>query len=168
MKPTVWKTMIFDLDGVLFRSSRAHESAYRHVLRSIGITRFDYEEISGMRTTEAFKKVLKSRSISYTPQNLKEWVDLKREMAYHELQNDPPIYPRCKTILQRLRGAFDLSLVSSSSRRNIQLFLKASGTKKLIFRGSRGRRCSARQTVAGSLPVGALPSQTHTEGSGHY
>jgi phosphoglycolate phosphatase-like HAD superfamily hydrolase len=48
----------FDLDGVLFLSTEAHTWAYSHVLASQGVTDFDYANWAGMRTGEAFQRIL--------------------------------------------------------------------------------------------------------------
>jgi beta-phosphoglucomutase len=126
------KAIIFDLDGVLFLSSKAHEKAYRTVTRLIGIRRFRYSDISGMSTDEAFQKLLRMHRIRYSRSEFRTWVEMKRTLAYQELRKRPPLVPHCRRLLQQLSKRFRLALVSSSSRRNMNLFLKASRTRSFF------------------------------------
>jgi len=123
------KALIFDMDGVLLHSSRAHETAFRKVLRTIGVKRFDYKRVAGMKTRDSFEKILRTERIPYSKRELESWARAKQQAAYRLLLRRPPIAKGCRHLLETLSRRYRLALVSSSRRKNVNLFLAASRTR---------------------------------------
>jgi HAD superfamily hydrolase (TIGR01509 family) len=126
------KAIIFDMDGVLFHSSNAHNQAFRQVLDKIGIHRFNYGSIAGMKTVEVMKKILRSVKMRYSTQQLATWSKRKQDLAYRLLAKHPPVAKGCRAHLARLAQTYRLALASSSRRLNVDLFLDASRTRDLF------------------------------------
>ena len=55
---TEFKAIIFDLDGVLWRSGDIHAAAYRKILTQVGLKMPDYGSIAGRRTDEVIRELL--------------------------------------------------------------------------------------------------------------
>src|SRR5262249_15837826 len=105
------KVIIFDMDGVLFLSGPAHAAAFRKVLSDIGVDDFDYRQVAGMKTKEAFKSILRTKRIPFTQSQLKQWTERKQTLAYRALAKNPPIAKGCKPLLENLARRFRLALV---------------------------------------------------------
>ena len=62
LKKNKFNQIIFDMDGVLWDSSMAHELAFKKTLSMFYDydVPFDYAEIAGMKTEDAFKVILKN------------------------------------------------------------------------------------------------------------
>lgn len=62
LKKNRFNQIIFDMDGVLWDSSQAHELAFKKTLSMFYDYHvpFDYAEIAGMKTEDAFKIILKN------------------------------------------------------------------------------------------------------------
>ncbi len=121
------RAIIFDLDGVLFLSSSAHERAYREVLKETGVTDFRYEDVAGMRTDQAFRKILGAQT---TDSQIKAFAARKSDLASQYLTANPPLIADCHEVVLGFRELARLALASSSGRRNVELFLKSSGTQE--------------------------------------
>ncbi len=126
------RAVIFDLDGVLFLSSGVHEQAYRQALAEVGISTFSYAAIAGMRTEEAMVRLLAENDQLSSPDRIASLTQKKRDRAAALLAERPPVVPHCQELLEWLHVRCRLALASSSSRRNVQTFLEASGTKALF------------------------------------
>jgi beta-phosphoglucomutase len=126
------KAIIFDLDGVLFHSSSAHETAFSQTFAEFELPPINYHEISGMRTDEAFKFCLTRNDTPFTELLISQLTIRKSELAHKILSNHPPIPPNCYSIIQTLAKTHLLTIASSSSSKNVSLFLEASKTKHLF------------------------------------
>ena len=126
------KALLFDLDGVLLLSSPIHQRAYDEVLTSCGFPPYPYEEIAGMRTDGAFLHITRTYGQQISQEQLKEMVDQKRKRAYALLIEQKPVAPACQQTLMTLSSRFQLALVSSASRRHIDLFLQISDCADLF------------------------------------
>jgi beta-phosphoglucomutase len=124
--------IIFDLDGVLWDSTLAHENAYRQVLRTANIPMPSYSEIAGRRTDEVIAELAQKNNVALTPLQLKELTCRKKIAAQEVLQKCPPVKHGCLRALQTLRGHFRLGLASSASRVNVDFFLNSSATQGLF------------------------------------
>jgi len=122
---------IFDMDGVLFLSSDFHHQAFCKVLENEPVQMLDYPELSGMRTDSAIQKVFEKSGIFLSRKKLEELVLRKRVFASKMLRKEPPVDPDCKKVIFELyRRGIPLALASSSSSKNVKLFLDSSGTRK--------------------------------------
>jgi len=130
--PPEIRALIFDLDGVLWTSSSAHEAAYREVLQSIGIAEFDYATVAGRRTDEALATLLAAHRLETFPERIAALVAAKREKAKQLLRARPPLVDRCAESLQNLAQRYTLALASSASPGSVDLFLEASASRSLF------------------------------------
>jgi HAD superfamily hydrolase (TIGR01509 family) len=124
--------IIFDMDGVLFLSNKAHEQGFRRALKQRGITRFRYADVAGMSTPEALQRLFKRQGIRVTKDELTDLVTLKRSTAAKLLRKRPPVRRGAPGLLRRLAARYRLALATSSSRSTMDLFLSASRTQGLF------------------------------------
>ncbi|MGR9108304.1 MAG: HAD family hydrolase [Gammaproteobacteria bacterium] len=125
-------TLIFDMDGVLFFSSEAHGAAYDRTFKAYGYHGLPYAEIAGVRTDDAFRKVLLNEDVEESDALIEELTVTKRRWAGLLLREAPPVVPNCRFILEQLADRFTLGLASSASKNTVDLFLNASGTRDLF------------------------------------
>ncbi|MGH8556582.1 MAG: HAD family hydrolase [Methylococcales bacterium] len=125
-------TLIFDLDGVLFFSSAAHGAAYDRTFKAYGYNGLPYAEIAGVRTDDAFRRVLSNEDVVESDALIQELTVTKRKWAGLFLREAPPVVPNCRFILEQLHESFILGLASSASKNTVDLFLDASGTRDLF------------------------------------
>ncbi len=126
------RVVIFDLDGVLWRSESAHALAYRQVLEPLGIAGFDYGAWAGRRTDEVFANLLVANGLKADRDRVAELTATKRDKAHRLLCDKPPLVNDCARVLQALARRYKLALASSASAKNVHLFLEASGTHGLF------------------------------------
>jgi HAD superfamily hydrolase (TIGR01509 family) len=125
-------TLIFDMDGVLFFSSEAHGEAYDRTFKAYGYIGLPYTEIAGVRTDDAFRRVLVNEAVAESDALIEELTVTKRRWAGLFLRESPPVVPNCRFILEQLEERFVLGLASSASKATVDLFLDASGTRDLF------------------------------------
>ncbi len=126
------KAIFFDLDGVLVDSSRIHHRAYRDALRDVGINRVNYGEVAGMRTAEGIERLLQDAHLKLPRRGVSRLIARKQLIAHRLLAKRLPLSPGALPVLKRLSGRFRLALVSSTSRKNVNLFLRTSGSRRLF------------------------------------
>lgn len=116
--------VLFDMDGVLVLSLAAHEEAFRHVLvQEYNITDFNYKKYAGMRTDECFRQILDQHSRTYTEKEISALTTKKQETAFEYLWKSNPVHPEAHKVLSILYEKYPLALVTSGSKRNMELFL---------------------------------------------
>ena len=125
-------TLVFDMDGVLFFSSEAHGAAYDRTFKAYGYHGLPYAEIAGVRTDDAFRRVLSHEDVVESDALIEELTVTKRKWAGLLLRESPPVVPNCRFILEQLQERFTLGLASSASKGTVDLFLDASGTRDLF------------------------------------
>ncbi len=121
------RAILFDLDGVLWNSSAAHEEAFQQVFHTAGIPPIrSYAKIAGMRTEEAIAVHLTSCGISADSEKVRELSLAKRELTPSLLEAKAELAPCLLEILQGLYSQHKLALCSSASPQTIECFLKKS------------------------------------------
>jgi beta-phosphoglucomutase len=125
-------TLIFDMDGVLFFSSEAHGAAYDKTYKAYGYSGLPFAEIAGVRTDDAFRRVLLHEDVIESDALIEELTVTKRKWAGQFLRESPPVVPNCRFILEQLEERFRLGLASSASKDTVDLFLDSSGTRDLF------------------------------------
>jgi HAD superfamily hydrolase (TIGR01509 family) len=126
------KAVLFDMDGVLVLSNKIHLRGYREALRTVGIKHVDYRLVAGMRTAESMKLFLKAAGKKLPDSEVLRLIAHKQAVARRLLSKHLPLAPGCFAVLKRLHERFQLALVSSTSRKNVDHFLTASKTRRLF------------------------------------
>jgi HAD superfamily hydrolase (TIGR01509 family) len=132
LPPKKLRAILFDLDGVLVKSSPIHHRAYLEALRVVGVRRVDYRHIAGMRTAESIRHLLRAAGRSLPKRAVARLIARKQAIAHRLLSVRMPVASGCRAVLKRLARRFRLGLVSSTSRKNVDLFLKATSSRRLF------------------------------------
>ena len=127
-----FENFIFDFDGTMVNSNKYHSFAFRKALdckkKSI---EFDYENIKGLTTRKAFKKIgIKNK--------IEEFIKLKK-LIFRSLINKIKLYKNCKeTIISLKKKNKKIFIVSGSSQKNINFILRKNKIKTdgIIHAGS--------------------------------
>ena len=117
--------VIFDLDGVLWDTSKIHEWAYQETfdLFDIGV-RFRYESIAGMSTREAIKKLLLENMLAINNPEIDELASVKQKLAHQRISKCMPIFNDTISLLKGLKSeGISYSIASSTSAKNLMLFI---------------------------------------------
>jgi HAD superfamily hydrolase (TIGR01509 family) len=118
--------IVFDLDGVLIRSSEWHRQAFEEVLAPFGIVDFDYERYAGWRTVDVFRHCLSRKGTEpVVDEVLTDCSRRKSARARELVANSDAIAPGCVPALLLLSKTFKLALASSGSRASVEAFLTA-------------------------------------------
>lgn len=127
------QAVIFDMDGVLWHSNRAHEEAYKLVFAEAGIeTAFDYECAAGRRTADVMHDILDQDQQPVDSDTVKALAAAKQSAARAILQSELPLADGCQETLARLAQTKTLALASSASAASVALFLSHSRTAPLF------------------------------------
>lgn len=119
--------VLFDLDGVLWDSSAAHEWAFTTMCRAEGLEPVSYEELAGRTTSQAWEVVLDANGRSAPPEDLDRLTRQKQHMARERLRLAPPLRPDAPLVASLARSGMLVGLVTGSSPQTVELFLAASG-----------------------------------------
>ena len=112
------KLLIFDYDGTIADSNKVHEAAFSKSLECMKLD-FDYEEIAGLSTEDAFKTILVENNVDYKEIDLDSLVRQKRLTAMQLIKKNLQPLPGCLDFLEEARKHFILSVVSSGSSESI-------------------------------------------------
>jgi len=127
------RSIVFDMDGVLWHSSAIHAAAYQAVLGEVGLRMPDYADIAGRRTDEVIRELLEwQRPAGADQKTVAALTDAKQRRARRLLRENPPIMPGCSGVLEGLGRSCSLALASSASSATVELFLEASATRALF------------------------------------
>ncbi len=126
------KAFIFDLDGVLLKSTECHRLAFQEIFEPLGIHDFDYSPYAGWRTAEVVEDVLRNRGFSTTVESISALAREKSRRARLKLDETQPIDPFCGPVLAVLGASYPLALASSGSRESVDAFLKLSGARSFF------------------------------------
>lgn len=107
--------LVFDLDGVLVDTSKAHERAYSDVWRAARVPGVPYEYIAGRRTPDVLKDVLAGAS----EEERQHLLEFKRRRARLYLETADTQIPGAEELLWALRTrGVPLGLVTGATRRS--------------------------------------------------
>ena len=119
--------VIFDLDGVLWRSSAAHEKAYREAFESIGIRAFSYRRFAGVRTDEVVDTVASENNVPLSAAERARIIDRKRKLARVYLETETAVDPIVVQVISFLSPHYRMAIATSASQRTLGIFLNKSG-----------------------------------------
>ena len=123
------KGIVFDLDGVLWDSSKFHEVAFLDVLKSYQVKNFNYYNFIGKKTIDVFQEFFLDNKIKINKDELAIIVKKKQDLAFKLIQEEQLVLDELKETITVLSHNFKLGIASSSSRRNVDLFLSKSSIK---------------------------------------
>ena len=119
------KLLIFDFDGTLVNTSKYHQEAFSQILSRKKID-FNYDDIAGMNSISAFKKVFKENNFSISSQDLSILVSEKQSLARSLISKNLIINSNVLFFLKWMHHSADFKscIVSSGSRQTIDIVLK--------------------------------------------
>ena len=132
MIPGNCKAIIFDMDGVLWDSSKIHYKAYRKSLIDEGLSPPHYKNIAGRRTRDVMHDICKEQIKIYDDSIVTNLTKKKQYLANKELEKNPPIAYDCKSTLKKLSTKYTLALSTSGSCKNTKIFLDNSGLENIF------------------------------------
>lgn len=116
------KAILFDLDGVLADSKKAHLKAFNQVCESKGIilTKEELKNIFGFSTEHGLQQVCKKRGLTG---QIDEWAKEKKQLALLFLKKSK-LFPGAEDFLKYAKGKYKIALASSSSKEEVEAVLK--------------------------------------------
>jgi HAD superfamily hydrolase (TIGR01509 family) len=122
-----YRAIIFDMDGVLWYSSPAHEEAFDLACREFNLPPLEsYSTYAGMSTDSVFKNHLALNGITHENEFIERLVRYKQKTARELLIESAPLHPGLDAILQSLSEKYLLALASSGSAQSVSLFFSLS------------------------------------------
>ena len=118
------KLLIFDFDGTLVDTSPYHQEAFSLILSKKKID-FNYDDIAGMNSISAFKKVFKDNNFSISSQDLSMLVSEKQSLARSLISKNLIINSNVTFFLEWMYHSANLKscIVSSGSSETINIAL---------------------------------------------
>ena len=117
------KLLIFDYDGTIADTNSIHSKAFLKVLDGMQVN-FDYLELAGLSTEDAFKNILQKNNTHYKESDIISLSKRKRQIAVELTQEHLSLLPGCLEFLHEAKKYFMLAIVSSGSYENISYGLK--------------------------------------------
>ena len=133
MIPLDCKLIIFDLDGVLWDSNNIHYMAYSYVFNKEGLKPPLYKFIYGKKTLDVMSSLLKDKYGEINNNDLLRVVREKQDMANYLLKTNMVINSEVISVLSKLSVNYKLAIASSSSMRNVNLFLRLAKLQMNFF-----------------------------------
>ena len=124
---TCKRLLIFDFDGTIADSSALHEQAFREVLEPLGL-HVDYSRLAGRTTSDAVRHCFELNLRADYDTDLLDSLSSRKQVRGRELiATQLTAFPAAMALLQRVRISHRLALVTSGSRRSIELALSRLG-----------------------------------------
>jgi HAD superfamily hydrolase (TIGR01509 family) len=120
------RALIFDFDGTIADTSPLHARAFEEVLAPIGVP-VDYPALAGLKTLDALQKCLRDARVEPASVDILELVAQKQRRARELIDSELTPLPRVDAFLKCVRCRFQLALVTSGSRKTIELALQKLG-----------------------------------------
>lgn len=115
------KAIIFDLDGVLVDSKKAHIKAFKQLCKNKGInlTNEELNHVFGFTTESSIAVICRRRGLTCP---VVEWAEEKRQIALKLLKKSKS-FPGVESFLKYLKPKYKLALASSSSVPEVEAVL---------------------------------------------
>lgn len=142
--------IIFDLDGVLWSSNKAHATAYKECFSKFDLD-INYSSIAGKKTIEVFKDVNILHKLNLSNDEIDILVLKKQNLAWDILRSSNSILePNIRETLIALSRTYNLFIATSSSNRNLSLFLEMTNSHYLF------KKCISGEQVEYAKPNPAI------------
>tara|TARA_B100001778_G_scaffold331701_2_gene336564 strand:- start:486 stop:1133 length:648 start_codon:yes stop_codon:yes gene_type:complete len=132
MIPENCKAIIFDMDGVLWKSSKIHYKAFCDTLKDEKLKPPSYKYIAGKRTDDVMKEICREQIKKYDHYIVQRLIEKKQKLAREELQKNPPVAKNCIKTLKKLSTKYTLALATSGSSENVKTFLSFTGLENIF------------------------------------
>jgi beta-phosphoglucomutase len=124
------RAVLFDFDGVIADTENHHIAAWQRTLAAIGWEVADDVCARAMEEDDRqFLATLFERQ-KITGGDIEGWVRKKQELTRTLLADSARIYPGVKPLVERLRGAVKLAVVTTTWRENVVVVLEHAGLRK--------------------------------------
>lgn len=110
--------LIFDFDGTLADTSSLHNEAFHQALAKYDID-FEYEEIAGMSTISAMRKILDEANLQLTFSEVSELVNAKQNVISKIYEDKLVLFDGVSNFLRESKDNFFTCLATSGSRKTI-------------------------------------------------
>ena len=119
------KFLIFDFDGTIANTSPIHEEAFMEVCKPYNLT-FNYEEIAGQSTRNAFNNILKKNNVKLASYKLEALISKKQALVRENLYSSLKFkaLPNVKEFIQKYYRKYVMGIASSGSRKTIEIALR--------------------------------------------
>jgi len=105
--------ILFDFDGTLFDTDKAHEAAFRYMFETYNLGEFgSYEQIKGIRTKDVFSKYVERQRA----------VKLASKKTRYYLEN-----------IKKINALVRFDLLREAKKAGNRLFIVSGGSKKSIY-----------------------------------
>lgn len=125
-----YRTVLFDLDGVITDTMGLHYEAYRQAFAKYGlqVTPLEIYELEGMPSREVGKALVKRKGARLTDKQVLKAVEDKREIYRSLAAKDAKTFPGVPETLKMLRkNGIKLALVTGSNLKTVTEVLKKTG-----------------------------------------
>jgi beta-phosphoglucomutase len=124
------KVILFDMDGVLFDSGKAHAISFTAAFMEAGIPPIPYGEIAGAKTEDAVQTALVRAGRLPSTELIAMVSSRKRKLARTNISVFGSIPEGCRECLRRLAERFRLILTTSASSSTVDLFFEMSDSRR--------------------------------------
>jgi HAD superfamily hydrolase (TIGR01509 family) len=120
------RLLIFDFDGTLADTSPLHAAAFSQVLAPLGIS-VEYSKIAGMKSLDAIRHCMNETDLPYDEAALAALVMAKQQCVRQMISLALLPMPGVDAFLRWARPRYKLSMVTSGSRRTVDLAIEKLG-----------------------------------------
>ena len=122
------QAILFDMDGVVWESSGAHEASFKEALQEVGLGEidFEYSKIAGKKSSEAWRLIYRANNLVIDEEALQKMTFLKQSLFLEKSSSIQINYDLLNTIQSQVTRRW--SLVTSGSRKSMNIFLDSIGS----------------------------------------
>ncbi len=126
-----FRLIVFDFDGVLVDTTAAHARAYGDLWQTLSLDGPPYELIAGRKTLDVVSEFTRERSFS--PEQIRECVQLKQQRARQYLLSEPIEFPDTAEAVSLLTAqSARLGIGTGASRETVTIVLRRLGYSSLF------------------------------------
>ncbi len=122
------KAILFDMDGTLVDTKKAHIISYQKVLKEYGLIMpvSQIENCFGILDICIFKKLLREQKVKGSALTLSK----RKKLLFLKARKNSKLFPGTKSLIKKLKKKYKIGLATSSSNDEIKFALKNLGLNK--------------------------------------